>query len=533
LAFFPEIFMGPFFLHPSNQEIMGKILELVDTNGKPALSPTQKDILLMIGRFDKDTGNFMSMSNLLKDIGRMTGKTLTRHLEYLHFIGVIDIRNEVTESANGRPRLTKIRRLRDPEPGPVMSYTEYNARVKKEPSYKYAAKKFPIEDDIFFEALTNLSSDEGQFIPKPGDNLSTSIGKREDMKKKKRKKDAPPKFPPQNDQTSAARTTMDGLDGRPLSEDEPRARQSKNSSEEKGGLPGEPLVRKKRGKKKKTQRERVAEANAARAKGHLVPPLGKKENRGRKLKPSLARDIGESGSVTISQLWKAYCQIFSEAFGLENLLPSLISEYQENITRHFDEMRQRMLDVSGYEPSYRDIYEYLKWFHDAKRLKSLLQAGTKTGDRGYVHPNQLLGKVHLRKFYDQVLSRGKKTNDTSERVSSQREMTQFVQDAYDHIRRAQGNNLEVAYCIVNYGYVIFAEWLKDYSGCNGSACKKRIIEVFRLYVESSDDADAALDFLSDAWANTEENSSLFTSDVWEDWKGTCTDIMSLIKDEQH
>lgn len=523
--------MPSFYLHPSNRDAMDRILALRDGDGNPLLSSTQRDILLTIARFDKGSGNFMSLSSIQEELGRMTVRTLKRHLKYLHFIGVIEEAFE-ERASRGRSKVVTIRRIRNPEPGPRLTLTEFRVKIGMT-EYNYAKDRLPVGDDIFFDPLTKFAHESDQFCPEPGANFAASIRERIGMENKKEKEETPPKAPSEENKSSASRTTMDGLGGRPLSDGvRHRERDSQNSSEEKGGLPGEPLVKKRKKGKVKSRREKIAEANQARAKGHLVPPLGKKDTRGRTLRPAQARDIGESGSVTIPQLWKAYCRIFEDAFGIEDLLPSIVADSRENVTRHFDEMKQRMLDVSGYEPTYRDLYEYLKWFHDPKRLKSLLAAGSKTGHRGYVHPKQLSGKVHLRRFYDQVLIKKAKGDEASERVASQRERTHFVQDAYDHIRRAQGNDLEMAYCIVNYGYVIFAEWLRDYNGFDGSACKKRIVEVFRSYIEGSDDPEAALDFLSDAWKNTAANAPLFASDVWDDWEGTCSDIMAVIRDEQ-
>ena len=287
---------------------------------------------------------------------------------------------------------------------------------------------------------------------------------------------------------------------------------------------GEPLLVK--AKSPKTQKERRSEALVLSIKGHLVSPLGRPKKKGNKLVPSRARPVQGDGNVTIPQLWAAYIDLFGKSFGLPDLLQTIMADTKENVSRFFDDIRQRMLECTGYLPENRDLYEYLIWFHKPERLKGLLSVNQKSGNIEYVHPNQLKGIVHIKRFYDDVMkSRNKNSEFVSERVADQHKMTTFVMEVYSKIRVASSE--ELVYCLVNYGYVLFAEFLHDYNDCDDSACRKRIIEVMVGLLRASTDKQKAISFLNYAWKATEVNEKCFVSAVWPDWREACKDMLDV------
>jgi len=288
-------------------------------------------------------------------------------------------------------------------------------------------------------------------------------------------------------------------------------------------LQGEPYLGKR--EKRKNTAERLAEAKELIAKGHLVSPLGKPKKRGRLLNPSMARPIKDSGNVTIPQLWAAYTDIFAKVFGLPDFLPTIFAATHENVSRFFDDMRQRFLDCTGTLPDNREIYEYLMWFHQPQRLKWLLSTNKKAGSPGYVHPNQLLGIVHIKKYHDAVDKAEERKEVISERVADQRKMTKFVMSAYDKMRNAK--NEEMVYLLANYGYVIVAEFLHDYKSLDASSVKKRIIEMMVDLLKASSNKPKAVEFLRYAWKATEANEPCFQSAIWPDWREACKDMLDI------
>lgn len=290
-------------------------------------------------------------------------------------------------------------------------------------------------------------------------------------------------------------------------------------------LDGEPLPGKTQ--KVKTQKQRITDAAILSAQGHLVSPLGKPKKKGSKLTPSRSHPIKDVGNVTIPQLWATYVELFGKSFGLPDLLPQIMANTKENVSRYFDDMRQCFFDTTGSLPDNRDLYEYLIWFHKPERLKGLFNANKVVGSAGYVHPNQLKGVVHIKRFHDEVLvkGRGKNHEFASERVATQRKMTSFVLSAYEKMRKSTSDNL--VYCLVDYGYVLLAEYFHDYNGSDPSACRERIINMMVALLKAASDKRKAIEFLNYAWTATETNEKCFTSAVWPDWRESCKDMLDV------
>jgi hypothetical protein len=491
---------APFYVHASNRALIERILDLRDKDGNHVISTVQKDLLVIIGRFDRNSGNFMTTKNLRDSIpGRKVEvRTIRRHLRYLKAIGVV-----ASERSGGKTR----RRLLDPEPGERPSLKEFRESTGLSGYGKNKGQTLPSSGGA------NFASEGGKVCLQEGQDLPPSSLIEEEGEEMGMHL---PKAPPQNFARASREMTVD-RSGRPSCGGEPR---------EGTPPPLESEKMKKKPKKEHTARERREEATRLTQQGHIVNPLGTPKRRGRVIHWRRAKVIGETGSVTVPQLWRAYHEAFEEAFGLDNL-DELIAPTKERVSQYFDDMRQRFLSEAGKVASNRTIHGYILWMHAPERLKGLLRGSKKQ----FVHPSQLLGMVHIRRYYDQVLRVSEPDDGRHETEAGKqvRVRSQFIQDAYDRIRQA-GNDLALTYCVANYGYVIVAEWLHDFKGMDGSRCRRELIRIFSGFLRGSSDAGAAEEFLGSAWKAAEANEKLFVSAVWEDWRENCKDIIELSRE---
>jgi hypothetical protein len=532
------------FVHESNKGILRDILELRDRAGKHVIQPIQADILALIGRFDRDLGNFMG-SKAMRDAlpgKKVQTRTISEHMKYLRAIGAV---SESFEERGGKQQL--VRRLRPPEAGPRPTLAEFRTTTGMS-QYRYRKSDGDPDKYLSFlpercEIRTPPTAPEGVDFCHVRVRNSHSVCAKfapliesKDMREKKEKRKTP-YSPPESatgaEEDAASRRMTTAPSGRPsCSGQSPSEKEDLLSfldEEEEKPQESEMILKPKKKKREpKTARERQAKARQMRANGHVANPLGPPKRASRMLNPKRARTITDTGAVTIPQLWAAYIEIFGEAFGLPDELPLIMPGTRDNVSRFFDDMRDKFLRATGYTPDNRELYEYLKWFHEADRLRGLMSR-KKSGDPGYVHPKQVAGMVHLKRFHDQVLSRKKRDAAPSVSAASteRRRMTDFVRDAYERIRESEGNDLKLAYCIATYGYVIFAEWMHDYKGASPSACKTRIVDLFSRFIARSANKQAARGLLGKAPGATEKNEGLFQSSVWHDWQEACSDIIDL------
>lgn len=282
----------------------------------------------------------------------------------------------------------------------------------------------------------------------------------------------------------------------------------------------EPVILPKKDRPKaRNARERRAEAVQLYNSGHLTNPAGRPKRKGAELVPSRAKPIGEDGNVTVPQLWAAYLKLFSDSFGLE-ILPTIMASTKENVTKFFDQMRQKFIEVNQHDPSNRELWQYLKWFHEPKRLAGLMKAGKYSGNLGYVPPQQVLGSVHISQFYSTVLKAKKQDGFASEGALKARETTEFFRQAISRLNEAWGDSAAMFLLLLNYGYVITAEWMKDYKDLSPDECARHIIRIMadsHARVENKQASEAAMIKI---WQATEKNFNI-TSTVWDDWRAAC------------
>ena len=305
----------------------------------------------------------------------------------------------------------------------------------------------------------------------------------------------------------------------------------------KGGIhnpsPGnisEPIPKGK-ARKRQTLGERAAEAASLIAKGHVVNPLGRPNVEGRKLKPGLAAVIAPNSesAVTIPQLFRAYVDVYDGAFGIPGLLEQQIPPTREFMEQFVGHLKQVFYDVCGYSPTNRDIWEYIKWFHEPEMLSSLKKFSNRIPDHpGIPHPNQLRGKVYVKTFYDRHLAN--KNPRPAEMMSRgeliAREAHKLVQEAYEELRNAGDRDFDLVLCLVTYGYVIFSEYLRDTRDLNPSDAKQYIINLMARYVRKASDKASAERYL-DGTHSTTEKLPIQDSSLWQDWRVELKDAVKI------
>lgn len=288
---------------------------------------------------------------------------------------------------------------------------------------------------------------------------------------------------------------------------------------------GEPLDKAKRTKRQKGP-ERRAEAAKLRNAGHVVSPLGRVENRGRRLKPDLAGEIGEIGEPTEAQLYKFLTRKFEEN-GWSDVLATELPAFRESFSKNLDELRQKFIDGCSYRPTNRELYEYFSWYMEPKRLAKML-----SGKLSHASWYQIKGQAYVRQFYDHVLFKRHKSHAPQGEVSAGQAMQDYVREAYDCIRRAEENDDEKVMAMGQYGFVVYAQFLLDTHGLTGSECKDRIIGLLVKFSRKIPNKAFAREFLDKMHKATAENHEVNgLCEVWGDWTETIKDFAATAMEQ--
>lgn len=502
-------------VHKSNREIANKIASLLDEKGRAALDEKQCKLLEIIGRFDREEGNFMSPRSMLGLFSgrRMSVRTLRRHLRYLSDQGIV--------SATYRDDGRTVWRLEDPPTMTIESLASYR-EGKGMSEYAYRGRRTQMNDP------KNPS-----FLPAKNDKFCLSAPTnfafpyKDDVRINDSKRLHHPPLSP----LAAISPQPEPPNGGPSAPDaaangRPHERGSRRVS--RGGilLPDsgqttEP-INKGKVKRTKTQDERAAEAASLIAAGHIVNPLGKPNMSGRKLKPSLATaiDPNSQAAVTIPQLYRAYVEIYDAAYGMPGLLEEIMPATREFMENFVGRLKQVFYDVCGYTPTTREVWEYIKWFHDPEMLTQIRRHSNRIPDHpGVAHPNQLLGKIYVKTFYDRFLAnKNPRPMDLMSKGEIEaRKAHRLVEEAYDALRNAGDSDFDLALCLVNYGFVIFGEYLRDVRDLGPSEAKKYIISLMARYLRKAGDKQSAARYLEQAYPTTEKQP-IQDSTLWKDWK---------------
>jgi DNA-binding transcriptional ArsR family regulator len=498
-------------VHKSNREIANKIASLLDEKGRAALDEKQCKLLEIIGRFDREEGNFMSPKSILGLFSgrRMSLRTLRRHLRYLSEQGIV--------SATYRDDGRMVWRLEEPPTTVIESLASYRSRLGMS-EYAYRDRR---------TTMNNPKS--SSFLPLENDKFCLSgptnfaFPYKDDVRINDSKRlHHPPLSPlaPLQSQPVGPSAPDAGANRRPHERGSRRDPRGGIHLPDAGEIT-EPINRGK-GRKSMTQVERAEEAARLIAKGHIVNPLGKPNMSGRKLKPGLAAEIDpdSNAAVTIPQLYRSYVATYDAAYGMPGLLEEIMPATREFMENFVGRLKQAFYEVSGYTPTTREIWEYIKWFHEPEMLSQIRKHSNRIPNHpGVAHPNQLLGKIYVKTFYDRNLAnRNPRSLDSMSKGEIDARMAhKVVEEAYDALRNAGDSDFDLVLCLVNYGFVIFGEYLRDVRDLGPSESKKYIISLMARYLHKASDKSSASRYLEQSYPTTEKHP-IQDSTLWKDWK---------------
>lgn len=276
----------------------------------------------------------------------------------------------------------------------------------------------------------------------------------------------------------------------------------------------------------KNQSERRAEAARLHNAGHITNPLGKTDNRGRRLKPSRANPIGGTGGITDAQLYRFLTEKYDEN-GWHGVLENELAPFREHVSAQFDALRQKFIDTCGHKPDNRELHEYFGWFLEPERLRKFMSSARRAG-RDYPSWPQVLGTVYVRDFYDSVLKRRKSQGARRADADMDRakDVVEYVRRAFDDMRRVEDDDSETVFCIGRYGMVLYAQFLGDERGKDGSQAKERIISLMARFLQGAADKKLAMDFLQSTEKVTNSNHKLNDDcSIWPQWRETTSDVV--------
>lgn len=536
--------------HDTNREAMEKIFQIRDEDGKFPLNQTDVSFLCIISAFSHADGCYMKWSNILQRMGgSMTEQTLKRHAKYLLHIGVLSRTRE-----NARWRF----RVKNPCGGVVQSqkmfrydqgFSAYSYLGQKDVTKSLEQEKNdPLMDEIFLsKQALNFTNDGGANLPSKEDNFTPPVVRSNQILRQIDPPKAPLVFPnsaagmtsgseANGGIPSAVGKTEAGVDPTRGGNDE--VSKSGQVPRNDGPLEHEPLARPRRGrgpKRPKNRQEARAEAKALLAKEHIARPTGRPPAPSR-CQWATARDVdfSSTNNVSLPQLTKVLVLKYADAFGSEDIVVNMLAMTNPALSSFYGDLKQAFIENTSHDPSYRDLAEYFCWFLDPARCGRLLNI-TKYGADTAPHVKMLKGKVFIRKFFDEVLSRKKQAEVSLVTVSMgsviARAKTQAFLSAYEQISSLKDDENELVFCLAKYGFVIVAQYFHDELGMDESACKQHIITLLvrHLKKHSADpeQLQKAKNYVNGIWERTKKNQSLYENCMWAEFEAKAGDLLEV------
>ena len=516
------------FVNKLNRKAYEMLFWLQSTKGKKALSESHLRIVEYIGSFPPTAGCFASNRTINSQTCRSSMKAFLWNLGYLIHIGAI----RRVESENGRTLY-----LSTPNSIPVMPQSVYR-HEKGITSYSYLDS--PEKPSFFDETKGKVFHPEGKIIPQPrenfsseGENFSHIQESRTDLKTEP--ETTPPKAPPPEPVGLAALDREAALP-RPQAKGFALREGEKDFFEETGkGMSAMAKPRKEYpcdplepgdAKHKNTQ-ERMAEAVALHNRGHIVNPLGKVDNRGRRIYPERARLIGETGEPTDTQLYRYLHDKFEEN-GWHGVFVQEMQPYRDCVSARLADLRQKFMETCGCQAKNRTLYEYFRWFLDPSRL-DMFMASAKRAGRDYPAWQQMCGTVYLRRFYESEAKNPKAIPAMAgKKIEKIQEDIEYLQYAYDRIRKAEDSEIETARCLREFGMVMYAVYLHDQRLLDGSEAKQSIVKFLTHFLQGFTDRVKGERYVKGIAEVTMENEECGNgNDLWPQWKETSGDIVKL------
>lgn len=534
-----------------NQPVFSGLVNLRDETGHAALTAAHVQILEYVGSFTVKNGCWASDRNINdQTIRARSPKTIRRHLEYLLAVGALQV------SKNDKGRVYRLGRTA----GPIASQKRFRV-AKGMPEYAYAQRKGQgkeavVEkiDEAWFKEEP-APQKQALFLAKPADKFAAESAKLADEKANfapilnsstqtavtKKEQTLPPKVPPRTLQVEdlddflstpvAAATESSGSLRDPVGQPNSRLTQSdgldghREGKEDfqlnsKGDEWSQPLPGKK--PPRKTERERIAEAAKRSAAGHIVNPNGTPDNRKKELNWKLARDIGPTGAVTVSQLWRHLVKLWDSSFG-PGIIENMLSKDRSAMDSTFGELKQAFIQLCDFEPSNRDLAEYFDWFLEPKRLASILSGGkyaNPNDPKSMLHFRQLCGSVFVVRFHKDVVSKREGCKKPVGETTKADRSISAIEEIFGRFRESCDKDLDFILAAIGNGYALAAQFLHEEKNMDESACKQRIIKAMKNFLVEQKDKKKALGYLKRGMANTEMYSSLLRKEtcIWFEWK---------------
>lgn len=543
-------------------------------DGKRALKPAHLRIIEYIGSFPKGRC-FATDSHINSEsMGATSPKTIRMHLAYLVAVGALKTypmgRKRILELALPAGPVISQRNFRVNRKMSEYSYAQKPLSVHHvnmtvacsiEPSKPQKSQQPPLDQSWFYsdiqpqkEALflskegANFASEKDNFTPKKA-NFAPILREATEIKTNK-EKNLPPKRSPLPLQKPTDLTTEvkglggeiwgegfegslrdpDGMLSHPMKDDYRRlnseSRSDFNQEKERNEDPemSEPIFVKKT-KQPKTAQEKRAEAVRLSNAGHLVSPLGRTNNRKKKLKPKLACDIEPTGKVTTAQLWKHLVNLWNDRFGV-GLLEKMVSTDKSAVASMFENLQQQFIKTCDeYKPDNRELSQYFDWFLDPKRLTGMLSF-TKFDKNTMVHWNALAGSTYIRKFYDQHILPKRYAQEEIIVVSGlpeakiNAEKKKSIRQSYAKFRNSYDDAYDFGLEMIRHGYVFTAQFLHEDKELTEDEIREKIIQTMVYLLQISNNKKSTVETLQGGLRRTEELMVMMPKriTIWYDWK---------------
>jgi hypothetical protein len=515
------------FVNKKNKETYNKLCELRSVDGKTAFSAAHRQVLSFIGSFDPEAGCFATNETIMGKTCNVDKRTFRSYLAYLVDTGA------VVKTHIGQRRVLRI----GVPTKSIVSQKDFRCQHGVGGYARLKRKDFILKPcEINHPPIDAISPSPGRVISPPLEGKSPSHivyrGEVEEILEQ-----TPPQPPPPEEVGLAALDREAALPrpqtkgcalregGKDFFEDAEKG-MSAMAKPKKKEFPCEPLES--GDAKRKNTQERVAEAIALHNRGHIVNPLGKVDNRGRRLYPERARPIGETGEPTDAQLYRFLHDKFEEN-GWHGVFVQEMLPFRDSVAARLADLRQKFMETCGCQAKNRTLYEYFRWFLDPSRL-DVFMASAKRAGRDYPAWQQMCGTVYLRRFYESEIKNPKARSEPSagKKIEKIQDHIAYLQYAYDRIRKSENSELETVRCLRDFGIVMYAQYLHDQRGLDGSEAKQSVIGLLTHFLngfEGDDRAKGAKYLSSIAEITTDNEEYGNDNSVWPQWKETSGDIV--------
>lgn len=281
-------------------------------------------------------------------------------------------------------------------------------------------------------------------------------------------------------------------------------------------------------RKRGSMASRMTESIRKHNNGHLVSPLGEPDRRIRKFDPRKARDIGQEGEVTPSQLWRHLHSKYENAFG-PDVLEAQLPQDRNAIVAWFDGFRSKFARICGHRPSYRDLSEYFTWILDPSRLRKVMNVGSLTNSRSFLRVQQMEGGVYMRTFFENELSK-KSAGGTSSNLDVVKwgDAIRETAEAFDEMDRARGDPIRLVLCMVKFGFSLVLQFHVERRGMTGERARREVIDVASNFVRESTNEEMAVRYMRNAARSSRENSRLYTEETVLKGDSACEELLDEI-----